>query len=136
MATQLENIGSLITYKGKDGSDVCLGYLMDFSGHGVYDAGLGKVNVSSEDAKRHNELLDGAMLDGLDINCPVGSGGRFYASKDITGRDIVETFLGTMVSAASHTTVNGNSITFQRHGMTFRGRLQKNAQCFNFRRIQ
>ena len=50
----LENLGSLIIYKD-EGKDRCLGYLMDFKDHGVYDATFGKVDVTPEQAKIHNK---------------------------------------------------------------------------------
>jgi hypothetical protein len=122
------NLGSLITYKDEAGQECCLGQLMDFAGHGVFDPTLGKVDVSSEHVKAHNEALDGAMLKGLDENCQVGQGGTFYY---IGGK--VQTWLGAVVSQVVNCT--GKSITFYRGGRAFRGRLQKDADCFNFRRI-
>ena len=132
---KLENLGSLITYKDGDG-DRCLGYLFDFTGHGVYDAALGLVEVSPEHMKAHNEALDAAMLDGLEKNCAVGQGGTFYLIRDkTTGLETVQTFAGTMVATPGNTSRNGTTITFRRQGMTFRGRTQKDADCFNFRRV-
>jgi len=123
----LENLGSLITYND-EGTPRCLGYLMDFTGHGVFDANYGKVEVSPEHASIHNKLLDEAMLKGLDESCAVGQGGTFYY---VNGQ--VTTFMGTVVS--ENTRINGKSLTFQRGSKTYRGRLQKDADCFNFRRV-
>lgn len=123
----LENLGSLITYK-QDGADHCLGYLMDFREHGVYDPTFGRIPVSPEHATAHNAALSKAELDGLDDNCAVGQGGTFYLV-----RGNVQTFNGAHVATAM---ISGRSITFNRGGKTFRGRSQKDADCFNFRRVR
>jgi len=123
---ELEHIGSMITIKGTDN---CLGYLMSFPGKGVYDATFGKIDITQEEADAHNKILDEAMLKGLDENCQVGQGGTFYfneANRNVT------TFMGTVVANAAK---NGKSITFSRNGKLYRGRTQKDADCFNFKRI-
>src|SRR5512146_2808207 len=128
----LQNLGSLITYTD-DGGEHCLGYLWHAEGHGTYDPSLGRVEVSKQDADTHNRLLDEALLKGLDERCEIGQGGTFYLGQECGGRPIVKTWLGTPVSNVI--TKRGNSITFTRAGKRFRGRLQKDADCFNFRRI-
>src|SRR5215475_11387996 len=110
---QLENIGSLITYKDDGGNDVCLGYLFNFTGHGVFSPD-GKVEVSPEDADTHNKLLDEGMLLGLDNNCQIGQHGTFYYTNKS-----VHTWCGAIVADSSHTSVNGVSITFRRGGKTY-----------------
>jgi len=125
----LENVGSLITIKG---TDACLGDLMHFDGHGIYDPGHGLVPVSKEEADRHNKLLDEARLKGLDRNCEVGQCGVFYFTGKAPDRKVT-TFVGTVVS--TDVRVKGQSITFVRKGKTFRGRLRKDADSFNFRRV-
>lgn len=132
MTVALENVGSLITYKDGD-EDRCLGFLMHFPGHGVYDAALGKVAVTAEQAETHNRLLDEALLKGLDESCQVGEGGTFYVGKS-DGRTAIKTFLGTVVS--SDVSTNGQSVTFRRKGKTFRGRTSKQHDLFNFRRVR
>lgn len=104
-----------------------IGYLFDFTGKGVYSPD-GKVEITPEQAKIHNDLLSQGEIKGLDENCKVGMYGTFYYI-----RRQVQTFMGTIVSA--DVSVKGNSITFKRNGRTFRGRLQKDADCFNFKRI-
>jgi len=132
MTVALDNLGSLITYK--DGyEDRCLGFLMHFPGHGVYDASLGKIAVTAEQAQTHNRLLDEALLKGMDENCQVGKGGSFYVGHH-EGRTAIKTFLGTLVSADVST--NGHSLTFRRKGKTFRGRMSKQHDLFNFRRVR
>lgn len=131
MNVVLENLGSLVTYKDGE-QDRCLGYLMHFTGHGVYDAALGRVEVTPEQADIHNKLLDGAMLKGLDENCRVGQGGSFYVGS-IEGRTAIKTFVGTVVSA--QVTINGRSLTFRRNGNIFRGRMSNQHDLFNFRRV-
>ena len=127
-ATTLEHKGSLITYKDSDGTDLCLGNLMHFEGHGTYDPSLGKVDVTREDADKHNAALDTALIDGLKT-CKVGQGNFFYLGK---GPTRVHTFTGTTVTRA--VTVSGRSVTFTANNMTFKGRLQKDTSLFNFRR--
>ncbi len=70
---------------------------------------------------------------GLDQNCGVGMGGRFYTNRK-NGHTIVTTWLGEEVSRDVQ--VNGNVITFNRNGMTFRGRLRQHEDCFHFKRIR
>ena len=131
MAVVLDNLGSLVTHK--DGvEDRCLGYLMQFPGHGVYDASLGRVKVTPEEADTHNRLLDDALLQGLDDNCQIGQHGTFYVGKH-ESRTAIKTFLGTLVS--TDVSVNGHSLTFRRKGKTFRGRMSRQHDLFNFRRV-
>jgi hypothetical protein len=129
MPVVLENLGSLITIEG---TDTCLGYLMNFKDHGVFDASHGKVAVTPDHAETHNGLLDAAMLQGLDDSCQVGQGGSFYVGQD-EGRTAVKTFSGTLVSADVST--RGQSLTFRRKGKTFRGRMSRQHDLFNFRRV-
>ena len=109
-------------------SNRCIGYLIDFSGRGIYSP-IGKVEITEETAKRHNELLSEAELAGLDNNCQIGQCGTFY----FIGKQVT-TFMGLIVS--TNIRLVGNTITFTRNGKTFRGKLQKDADCFNFRRIK
>jgi hypothetical protein len=127
----LKNLGSLITYE-LNNVEYALGYLFDFTGRGVYDANYGKVEVSPEHAKAHNTALDEAQLEGLDKNCEVGQRGTFYYVNREKG---VTTWMGTVVAEPRRVEVNGNSLTFRRNGKTYRGRLQKDADCFNFKRV-
>jgi len=124
----LESNGGMLTYKD-DGVDRCLGYLMDFKEHGVHDANFGKVDVTPEAPEKHNQVLDEAMLKGLDERCEIGMGGTFYWSGEK-----VTTFLGTVVADRA-ITVRNRSITFTRNGKSYRGRLPKDGNAFNFRRI-
>ena len=130
---QLEHLGSLITYKDASGEDVALGYLFDFTGHGIFSPD-GKVEVSKEDANTHNMLLDKALLEGLD-HCKVGQGGTFYfRHKD--GIAQVTTWMGTVVTERIRTSGSKRqTIFFSRNDMKFRGTLRKDADCFNFRRV-
>lgn len=121
----LKHIGSLVTIVGTSN---CLGDLIHFEGKGTYDATHGKVPLSEEEADAHNQALDKARLEGLDKNCEIGQAGTFYF---VRGR--VTTFLGTVVDPTPE--VRGKSITFRRAGKVYRGRTQKDASCFNFKRI-
>lgn len=124
--------GSLMTYQD-NGSERCFGYLFDFPGHGVFEPTFGKLDVSAEDAKTHNQLLSQAEIEGLDQNCTVGLGGMFYTKK-AEGRTIVATWLGQEVSREVQ--VRGSVLTFTRKGMSFRGRLHSEEDCFSFKRIR
>ena len=134
-AIKLENLGSLITYKDDQGRDIALGYLFDFTGHGIFSPD-GKVEVSKENAEMHNRLLGEAELKGLDENCQVGQGGTFYFGKGKDGDARVTTWMGTIVS--ENIVVTGRvrqTVFFRRNGKRFRGILRKDADCFNFRRV-
>lgn len=126
---QLENKGSLITIAG---SNTCLGYLMDFKGHGVYDADCGKVDVTPEQADTHNRLLSEAELKGMDENCKVGQHGTFYFNLNT---QIVHTFIGTPVADRVRFIPGGKKVTFERKGKTFSGLLRKDGDVFNFKRV-
>lgn len=136
---QIQNDGGFLTWDD-NGAQTCLGYLMHFQGHGVYEPTLGHVEITPEAADVHNKLLDEAMLKGLDENCQVGQGTSFYLqAKDDKGRPacgqaVVKTFMGTVVS--SDVRIVGKSVTFSRKGKVFRGRTQKDADVVNFRRVK
>lgn len=128
--SELHNMGSLITY-ADEGKERCLGYLMHFSGHGVFEPKFGLMDITPEDAKAHNECLSKAELEGLDQNCQVGQGGTFYYIK---GQG-VHTFTGTEVAPMSAVQIKGQWIKFTRSGKTYRGKLSLEYDMFNFRRI-
>ena len=123
----LENKGSLITIAG---TNQCLGYLMHFEGKGVYDAEHGRMDVTPEEAKIHNEELEKASLKGMDENCQVGQWGTFYFAN---GK--VTTFNGTIVSDNIHLSPGGKRVTFLRNGKQYRGLLRSDSELFNFKRI-
>jgi len=124
---EFENLGSVITYK-KDGETKVVGHLLEFSGRGVFEPNLGKVDIDPKYVEPHNDAFDKALIAGLDERCEVGMHGSFY----LIGRK-VRTFTGIVVS--EDVDLRGSSVTFRRNGRTFRGRLQKDADCFNFRRV-
>ena len=132
---QLENIGGLITIKG---TNRCLGDLLYCESIPTAEGGVlknatfcpnnGRVPVTKEEADIHNRLLDTARIEGLDKNCQVGQGSyAYWAGSRVT------TFLGTVLS--DRVEKHGNTVTFWRKGMTFRGRLPKAGNSFNWRRI-
>lgn len=129
---EILNHGSLMTFQDK-GKERCFGYMFHFAGHGVFEPNFGKLDITPVDAKTHNELLSQAEIEGLDQNCAVGLGGMFYTRKD-AGQTLVTTWFGQEVSREVE--VNGNLLTFIRKGMTFRGRLRKDEDCFSFKRIR
>jgi hypothetical protein len=110
----------------------CVGYLFDFREKGVFSPD-GKVEITPQQAEIHNKLLSEAEVKGLDENCQVGQRGTFYLTKKGSAQ-VVSTFIGEIV--ATDIFINGKSITFKRKGKVFRGRLQKDADCFNFKRIR
>lgn len=120
----IENNQGLLTQNSQ-----CIGYLFNFQGHGVYDPN-GKVDsITEEQAQAHNKLLSQGEILGLENNCQIGQRGTFYFIKGA-----VQTWVGEIVDPRP--TVNGQSITFKRAGKVFRGRLQKENDCFNFRRVK
>lgn len=136
---QIQNDGGFLTFDDS-GAQRCLGYLMHFNGHGVYEPSLGRVDVTPEQAEVHNKLLDEAVLKGLDESCEVGQGTSFYLQatdskgRPACGQAVVKTFIGTVVSADVR--MVGKSVTFNRKGKVFRGRTQKDADLVNFRRVK
>jgi len=124
--------GSLMTHRDNR-RERCFGYMFEFPGHGIFEPTFGRLDVSSEDAKTHNQLLSQGEIAGLDQNCAVGMGGMLYTRKQ-NGKSLVTTWLGEVISRDVR--VRGESITFQRNGMTFRGRLRNNQDCFGFKRIR
>jgi len=128
----IQHRGSLMTYQDH-GRDRCFGYLLGFPGHGIFEPTFGKLEVSSQEAKAHNELLSQGEIAGLDHNCAVGMGGMFYTKRE-NGHATITTWLGEEVSRDVE--VNGNVVTFNRKGMTFRGRLRPDEDCFHFKRIR
>lgn len=134
---EFENLGSLITIKGKN---ECLGYLMDFKDKGIWDANYGKVEISPEHAKTHNECYSKAQIDGLDA-CKVGQCGDFYLTNDV-GNDKchVATFIGTIIAGihsleSTSFKVKGQGIEFVRKGRTFAGRIHKENDLITIKRI-
>ena len=122
----IKNNGGLLTME-QEGKEVCLGYLFNFgTERGIFSPD-GKTEVTAEEAEIHNKVLSEAELKGLDENCQIGQHGTFYYVK---GK--VTTFMGTVVSELVR--VSGKVITFRRQGKVYAGRLQKDADCFNFRR--
>lgn len=122
----IENKGSLMTWAG---TNTCLGYLMPFDGHGIFEPNHGKVDVTKEESEKHNAYFSEAEIKGLDESCQVGQCGTFYYS---TAKG-VRTWIGTVVCATP--TVKGKTITFQRNGKTFKGKLRKNDDFFTFERV-
>jgi len=88
-------------------------------------------SLTKEQVEEHNRLLSEAELLGLDQNCQVGQHGTFYLRKEPVLSVI--TWMGVLVS--DRVVVHGQTITFKRDGKAYRGRLRKDADCFNFRRV-
>jgi hypothetical protein len=118
---------------GDQDKPMSLGFLMNFKGHGIYDPGLGLVDVTQEQADRHNEILSKALVLGLDQNCEVGQGGTFYTTRQNGKVTEIKTWTGYAVS--TDVTHNGRVVTFRRNGHTYRGQLPNDGDYLNFRRI-
>ena len=125
----LTNNGGVLCFKDR-GVDYHLGYLFSVDGKTFCPNTGSWAGISPEEQDAHNQALSNAELEGLDNRCEIGQGGAFYLTPNPSR---VTTFVGTVVS--SDVFINGQSITFSRKGKTFRGRLQKDADCFNFTRI-
>ena len=132
MELTLLHKGSLITFQPKGGDkEQCLGYLMYFQGHGVYEPSLGKVDVTPSEAEAHNAALSGAEIQGLDANCRIGMGGTFYMGAS-GSKPAVRTFIGAVVT--EDVAVKGQNVTFHRKGMTFKGH-KRNDDLLFFERV-
>lgn len=123
---QFKDEGGLLTYE-KDGANYCLGYLMDFEGHGIYDATHGRVEVDPEAAERHNKVLDEMVVKGLDEQCQVGQGENLYVSGTT-----IKTWLGTVLGEAVKIK---SAYTFTRNGKRFIGRPKAGDEVAFFMRI-
>ena len=132
MPPEILNRGSLLTFRD-EGGQRCFGYLIEFPGHGIFEPTFGQLDVTPEETRTHNQLLSRGEIEGLDTRCAIGMGGMFYHRKN-DGRATVVTWLGEEVSR--DVTVNGQVLTFQRKGMSFRGRLRRDQDAFSFKRVQ
>lgn len=125
--SQLKGFGSLITFKRKN---QCLGFLFEFTGHGVYDAEYGMVDVDPKDVGKHNDALSTAQIEGLK-SCKIGQGGTFYY------RGCVRTFTGQIVADEVSThRVSKTVLEFRFHKMLFRGKLSAGIERFVFKRVE
>jgi hypothetical protein len=88
---KLENKGSLITIAG---TNRCLGFLANMKARGVFDPQHGRVEVTEEEADKHNQLFSQALVDGLKT-AEMGQGNTFYYRKE---SNTVVTFIGQEVS--------------------------------------
>lgn len=124
---QFDDNGGLLTFE-KDGVTHCLGYLFYAENHGVYDAVLGKVDITREVAERHNKVYDEALIKGLDETCEVGQGSNFYRY----GKE-VRTWIGTVVGQLSKV---GRSRVLVRNGRRFECKCRKGEESVFLQRIE
>jgi hypothetical protein len=132
----IKNTDGFLTYL-QDDKEHCLNYLMHFEGKGVFEPSFGKVDVTPEEAKAHNLILDKLLIDGLDANCQIGQGGTFYIRHEGSQFKVV-TFLGTLVSDKTERVEHKRTyptLSFYRNGKKFSGTILKNGP-FNFVRIK
>jgi len=140
--TEFENLGSLITYKEGE-QDCCLGYLVNFKEHGVFDASFGRVDIAVEHVDPHNQALDKATIEGLDERCEIGQGGSFYVrmpNKGSTQGSQIRTFCGAVIADNVQFSKNPTGakhvlVSFRRNGKLFRGTWKTDTDLFNFRRV-
>ena len=126
----LENLGSMVTVKE---SNTCLGYLMDFREHGIFDASYGKVPLTKEEKDTHNQLLDKAILEGMDT----AKAGQFMPIPpyfNVKERKLT-TFIGTVLQG--NVTVTSGQVTLEKRissGLQiWKGKLHKNDDCVNLK---
>lgn len=135
-----EHLGSLITYKDGD-ADQLLGYLIHDPERGVYDAALGRVEVSPEHATVHNAELTKALIAGLDNQCQVGQHGMFYFY-DATSPVQIRAFTGEVIADYAKGEIwfefkNKKTVVFfSRGAKVFRGTKPKENDAFFFKRVK
>jgi hypothetical protein len=112
--------------------DLTLGYLFNFTGHGVYSPDGPQPDFPPEQVDAHNALLSAAEIKGLDENCQIGEWGAFYYV-----HKRIETFIGELVAPEADTHITWNKqVTFTRKGKTFWGELDsQGGDLFEFERI-
>lgn len=118
----------------EDGTRRCVGYIFSFNGTAFHPDGkltISGKEITQQEIDTHNKCLSEGEIKGLDDNCQIGQGGTFYLDNKVG----VKTWIGTKVADY---TLNPQQtvITFSRAGKTYCGRMQKDADCFNFKRIR
>lgn len=128
LRTELENLGSLITYKNEEGEDQCLGSLLHNPERGTFEPNFGKMDITKEEAEIHNKELDTALIKGLMENCEVGQGGNFYAEP--TGSVYkITTWTGLEVGEALR---NGRKIRLRLEDKAFEAKLPATDSSYVF----
>lgn len=112
----LQGIGSLIT-DISGAKPRCVGYLIPFQCD-YYDQTTGPMQLTDDEASRHNEALSKAQIDALDHVYEIGQGTRCYLAKNglrtVTGERI-----------EGELTRDRDTVTLRRNGRTFVGALLK-----------
>lgn len=131
MAIEIDDRG-IVSIAGR-----MVGYL--FTHNGVAFSPDGSIGVlMPAQIAAHNAALDRLTIFLVD-NAAIGDRGTLYAHRIPFGKANVKTWLGETVAVGD---VRGSVITFYRRATVdgpmrvFRGRLQKNADCFNYRRVR
>jgi hypothetical protein len=114
--TVFDNLGSLITFQNEQGATECLGSLVHFPFHGVFDPTYGRVDVDPKYVDAHNKAFVAALIEGLS-NAKVGQSGTFYAVKNSGDGYTIKTFTGTIVTSSA-----GKSFTIIGHKYSVRYR--------------
>ena len=114
------------------------GHIFTLNGNGFAPTG-GVGPIDGDAIADHNRALDEALILGLDENCEIGQCGFFYWKPDepcsFCRRGSVTTWTGVEVARGRVTGDKRRTVHFARNGKSFRGVLQRDADCFNFRRI-
>ena len=133
--------GGLITYAEGDGT-FCLGYLFEAPGQGIYDATLGKVDVTSEQAQAHNRVYDQCLVKDLE-NCKIGEGNNFYVGDEVyihgglvPYTEVVSTWLGTRIGEATRKVGTKATYLLYWRGNAYKYRKYPNDNTVYLTRIQ
>jgi len=95
----------------------------------IFDADLGLVDVTEEQAEKHNQVFDAMIVKGLDT-CQVKQGHTFYYKPETKQ---VTTWLGTVIGDAKR---NANKVIVVYKGKIFEGNLRKNEDSIFLQRVQ
>lgn len=115
-------------FRGEGDQRRLAGHLLAIHGR-IYEPDGEVEGVTAEQAERHNELLDAMLIEGLKT-CELGQRGTFYYC---ARKKRVATFTGKVI--ADDVVPVGNVVTFQYRRRTFQGRLRKDEEFFEFRRV-
>lgn len=126
MPTEIYNKGSLMTFF-KDGKEHHLNYIFCAEGKGCFEPDLGKVEVTLEEAEKHNTLLAEAEVKGLDEMCAIGQGRTFYVRNGIA-----TTWTGLSVGPVEK--FGAKRLKLTRNGRVFIGIPHKNEDAVFFER--
>lgn len=132
----LRHRGSLITYTGRSGQDVYLGYLLEHEGEQV-DAAFGRVNVSADDAEKHNAALSAVEIAALRDTFKIGQTCHLYLNEKqqpITIRTWPGEYVATVASIV--TTPKRRTLEFVVGKHLFRGHVETGEELVLVERVK